>query len=184
MDFRLFQLFVRVGFESKELLIQVFPKREQGAKDYRLSRATGGPWLFLNPEASVYREFSRLSAADVETWAAEHDYRIVDQQIYMETWGAFTEQDSTGEGRVFCFIESIPKNYEVEELQHAAAYRLWILFESGCGLDLNAQVKDVISPAENRKKEPIKHFDQYRFITNNESFRQHLSTICTTTRMR
>ena len=177
MDFRLFQLFVRVGFESKELFNSGVSKKEN--KEPKIIGFRGLQEehdYFVNPEASVYREFSRLSAADVETWAAEHDYRIVDQQIYMETWGAFTEQDSAGEGRVFCFIESIPKNYEVEELQHAAAYRLWILFESGCGLDLNAQVKDVISPAENRKKkEPIKHFDQYRFITNNESFRQHLS---------
>ncbi len=176
-DLRLWQLFVRVAYESKELYNAGASKKEN--KEPKIIGFRGlqeNHDYFVNPEASFYQEFSRLSAADVETWAAEHDYRIVDQQMYMETWGAFTEQDSAGNGRVFCFIESIPKNYEIEELQHAAAYRLWIMFESGCGLDLNAQVKDVISPAENRKKkEPIKHFDQYRFITNNADLRQHIS---------
>ena len=123
MDFRLFQLFVRVGFESETFNSGVSKKRTK-AKIIGFRGLQEEHDYFVNPEASVYREFSRLSAADVETWAAEHDYRIVEQQIYMETWGAFTEQDSTGEGRVFCFIESIQS--AVEELQHAAAYRLWI----------------------------------------------------------
>ena len=41
-------------------------------------------------------------------------------------------------------------------------------------MDLNAQVRDVITPPENRKKRSD-HFDQYRMINNNESFRQHVS---------
>lgn len=176
-DFRLWQLFVRVASESKELFNTGASKKE--IKEPKIIGFRGlqeDRDYFVKPEASFFQQFSRLSVADIETWAAEHDYRIVNEQMYVETWEAFAEEDTSGDGRVFCFIESIPKNYDIEELQHAAAYRLWILFESGCGLDLNAQVKDVITPSENRKKkEPIKHFDQYRFIKNNETFRQHVS---------
>lgn len=177
MNFRLWQLFVRVAFESKELFDTGASKKEiKEPKIIGFRGLEADHDYFVKPEASFFQQFSRLSAADIETWAAEHDYRIVNEQTYIETWEAFAEEGDSGDGRVFCFIESIPENYDVEELQHAVAYRLWILFESGCGLDLNAQVKDVITPSENRKKkDEMKHFDQYRIIKNNAIFREHIA---------
>lgn len=176
-DFRLWQLIVRVAYESKDLFNAGASKKEK--KEPKIIGFRGlreDNDFFVNPDASIHNHFINMPDTEKEAWAAEHDYRIVNEPTYIETWDAFQEEENAGEGRVFCFIESIPKDYDVEELQHAAAYRLWILFESGCGLDLNAQVKDVITPPENRKKkEPIKHFDQYRYINNNESFRQHVS---------
>ena len=176
-NLRLWQLFVRVAYESKELFNNGASKKEKKEPKFigfRGLRENND--FFVHEDASIYNNFIRMADGEKETWAAEHDYRIVNEEEYVETWDAYQEEEHVGEGRVFCFIESIPKDYDVEELQHAAAYRLWILFENGCGLDLNAQVKDVINPPENRKKkEPIKHFDQYRYINNNEIFRQHLS---------
>jgi hypothetical protein len=176
-NLRLWQLMVKVAYDSKEQFNAGASKKEK--KEPKIIGFRGqleDHDFFVNEQSSIYNQFSSLAAAEVETWAAEHDYRIVNQETYVETWEGFTEEDAAGEGRVFSFIESIPKNYEIEELQHAAAYRIWIIFESGCGMDLNAQVRDVITPPENRKKkDPIKHFDQYRMINNNESFRQHVS---------
>ena len=167
-NLRLWQL-VKVAYDLKEQFNAGASKKEKKEPKIIGFRGQLEDHDFVNEQSSIYNQFSSLAATDVETWAAEHDYRILDQESYIETWEGFMEEDAAGEGRVFSFIESIPKNYEIEELQHAAAYRIWIIFESGCGMDLNAQVRDVITPPENRKKkDPIKHFDQYRMTL--ESF--------------
>ena len=176
-NLRLWQLVWRVAYESKILYNHGAAKKskeEPKIIGFRGQRDEND--FFVAEGSAVETQFNALPTARVPGWAAENDYRIVNEASYTETWEAFTNEESDGEGRVFCFLESIPRDYNINELQHAAAYRVWIVFENGCGLDMNGQFHDVIFPPENRKKpQPIKHFDQYRFINNNEVFRQHVS---------
>lgn len=178
MDLRLFQLLVHAGWRAKELHDMGCSKKEKQEPKiigYRGQRADND--FYVDPHATVYAEFNSLEQSQIEAWAAEKSYQIVPETTYAETWEEYARTDSNGEGRIYVFIEAIPKDYDVEELMHAAAYRLWIIFEKGCGLDINGIVQEIIKDPmdENKKKGPIKHFDQFRLITNSEKWRQHVS---------
>ena len=178
MNLRLFQLAVRVAFESKELYDRGLSKQDKTEPKivgYRGQLAEKN--FFVNENSSLLTTLNAMLPAQVEAWAAAQNYQIIDEAAYVAAWEQFAAQPE-GDGGVYVFLETIPKSYDDEELKHAAAYRLWILLEKGCSININDQFQSVITPSEDRKKKvPIAHHDQYRRITNNGKFCQHVSNL-------
>ena len=179
MNYRLFQLFCKVAYDSKDIYDGGASKKKKEEPKIIGDRGQNSDdRFFVNENSSIWAQFSGLETGQVETWAAQNSYQIVTEYDYMQAWDAFSSEGNDGDGRVYVFFEAVPRDYNHEELKHAAAYRIWIVFEKGCGIDVNDRFKDVIFPPENKKqvkKKDIEYFDQYRLINNIEKWRHHIS---------
>ena len=178
MNLRLFQLFARTAWEAKQFYDQGLAKeKKKEPKIIGYIGDLGNKNFFVNERSTIYETLNSLQNHNVEGWAAAQGYKLVDEVEYAETWEGYELQEE-GNGGVYVFVEIIPKKYGDEELKHAGAYRMWIVLEKGCTIDINELFQTIIKPNDDRKKKKdIQHYDQYRYINNNGIFGRHISNM-------